>query len=110
MSGSKAASAGRQRTQLINALHGLLAEHGWVAPKGLFHIAGMMKRIEDQACGLPERARSGAVVLHSSRRGAPAGSWLDQMVGRKPPMLDRSRRDRIERTSAFHHAIQACLG
>ena len=29
----------RQRTQLINALRGLLAEYGWVAPKGLFHMA-----------------------------------------------------------------------
>src|SRR5690348_17415962 len=29
----------RQRTQLLNALRGLLAEHGWVAPKGLFHAS-----------------------------------------------------------------------
>ncbi len=39
----------RQRTQLINALRGLLAEYGWVAPKGLFHMAGMMQRIEDRS-------------------------------------------------------------
>ncbi len=48
----------RQRTQLINALRGLLAEYGWVAPKGLFHMAGMMQRIGDPECGLPESARS----------------------------------------------------
>ena len=28
-----------------------------------------------------------AVVLHASRRGAPAGSWLAQMMARKPRML-----------------------
>ena len=48
----------RQRTQTINALRGLLAEHGWIAPKGLFHVAAMMTRIEDPACALPPSARS----------------------------------------------------
>ena len=28
-----------------------------------------------------------AVVLHASKRGAPAGSWLAQMLARKPRML-----------------------
>jgi transposase len=30
---------------------------------------------------------SAAVVLHASRRGAPKGSWLEQMMARKPRML-----------------------
>jgi transposase len=30
---------------------------------------------------------SSAVVLQASKRGAPAGSWLEQMLGRKPRML-----------------------
>ncbi|ARU17513.1 IS110 family transposase [Croceicoccus marinus] len=30
---------------------------------------------------------SSAVVLHASKRGAPAGSWLEQMMARKPRML-----------------------
>ncbi|MBY6016122.1 IS110 family transposase, partial [Qipengyuania gaetbuli] len=30
---------------------------------------------------------SSAVVLHASRRGAPSGSWLEQMLARKPRML-----------------------
>jgi len=34
----------RQRTQFINALRGLLAEHGWVAPKGVFHAPGSKSR------------------------------------------------------------------
>ncbi len=28
-----------------------------------------------------------AVVLHASKRGAPTGSWLAQMLARKPRML-----------------------
>ena len=30
---------------------------------------------------------SSAVVLQASKRGAPAGSWLEQMMARKPRML-----------------------
>lgn len=30
---------------------------------------------------------SSAVVLHASKRGAPTGSWLEQMMARKPRML-----------------------
>jgi transposase len=181
----------RQRTQTINALRGLVAEYGWVAPKGLFHVAKLIDRIEDPSCDLPQSARgvfllmidsireqdkrikeldreiarraredadarrlmtipgigpitatallalappaetfrngrdfaawvgltplqrstggkqklgeitkmgertlrrlliigSAAVVLHAARRGAPKGSWLEQMMARKPRML-----------------------
>jgi transposase len=181
----------RQRTQFINALRGLVAEHGWVSPKGLFHARAMMAKIEDPSCPLPHRARdvflamiasvkaldeqivildrevtqraqedptarrlmtipgigpitataivalapppetfrkgrdfaawlgltprqrstggkqklgaiskmgdrtlrrliiigASAVVLHAARRGAPQGSWLEQMMARKPRML-----------------------
>ena len=30
---------------------------------------------------------SAAVVLHAAKRGAPRGSWLEQMLARKPRML-----------------------
>ena len=30
---------------------------------------------------------SSAVVLQASKRGAPRGSWLEQMLARKPRML-----------------------
>ena len=53
----------RQRTQTINALRGLLAEHGWVAPKGLFQVAGLIAKIEDPSCDLPASARSVFVVM-----------------------------------------------
>jgi transposase len=48
----------RQRTQTINALRGLLAEYGWIAPKGLFHVARLIARIEDPSCDVPHSARS----------------------------------------------------
>lgn len=184
----------RQRTQLINAIRGHLAEFGWVAPKGPSHVsvlASMLDEEEELGAALPEAARtmfrimtdqleqlnaqvflldkeiarraredaaarrlmtipgvgpitatailalappiesfargrdfaawlgltprqystggkeklgsiskmgertlrrlliigSSAVVLHASKRGAPTGSWLEQMMARKPRML-----------------------
>jgi transposase len=184
----------RQRTQLINAIRGHLAEFGWVAPKGPSHVsvlASMLDEEEELGASLPEAARtmfrimtdqleqlnaqvalldkeiarrareddaarrlmtipgvgpitatailalappiesfakgrdfaawlgltprqystggkeklgsiskmgertlrrlliigSSAVVLHASKRGAPTGSWLEQMMARKPRML-----------------------
>lgn len=56
----------RQRTQTINALRGLLAEHGWVAPKGLFHFAGLIAKIEDPSCDLPASARTVFLVMIDS--------------------------------------------
>jgi transposase len=179
-----------QRTQIINALRGHMAEHGWVAPKGPSHIARLAELLEDEAAVPPgarpilklliemveeldrriaeldreiaRRARedetarrlmtipgigpitataflalapppesfargrdfaawlglvprqhssggkprlgaitrmgerslrrlliigASAVVLQASKRGAPAGSWLEQMLARKPRML-----------------------
>lgn len=182
----------RQRTQLINAIRGHLAEYGWVAPKGPSHVAVLSDLLEgEMGSSLPpaalpmfrmmldllgtlnariieldkeiaRRAREdavarrlmtipgvgpitataivalappaetfskgrdfaawlglaprqlstggkqklgsitkmgertlrrliiigcSAVVLHASKRGAPAGSWLEQMMARKPRML-----------------------
>ena len=53
----------RQRTQLINALRGLVGEYGWVAAKGHAALAALMARIEDPACPLPMAARDGLLVL-----------------------------------------------
>lgn len=179
-----------QRTQIINALRGHMAEHGWVAPKGPSHVGRLAELLEDEAA-VPPGARSvlklliemvaeldrrigeldreiarraredetarrlmtipgigpitatalsalapppesfargrdfaawlglvprqhssggkqklgaisrmgerslrrlliigaSAVVLHASKRGAPAGSWLERMLARKPRML-----------------------
>jgi transposase len=62
----------RQRTQLINALRGLVAEHGWVAPQGRFRMAQLMADIEDPACKLPEAARATFLVMIDAIRSLDA--------------------------------------
>jgi transposase len=49
----------RQRTQIINALRGHLAEYGYVAPKGVAHV----ERLIEQIGGLPEAARTALDAL-----------------------------------------------
>jgi transposase len=71
----------RQRTQLINALRGLLAEHGWVAPQGLFHASAMMAKIEDPSCDLPRSARDVFLLMIESVRALDARiRELDQEI------------------------------
>jgi len=50
----------RQRTQLINALRGHLAEYGWVAPRGKAQMAMLADLLDEDemASSLPERARA----------------------------------------------------
>lgn len=81
----------RQRTQFINALRGLLAEHGWVAPKGLFHARALMARIEDPSCALPRGARDAFLVMIASARA------LDERIR----LLDReiTKRAREDETA-----------
>ncbi|HET6208489.1 MAG TPA: IS110 family transposase [Terracidiphilus sp.] len=69
----------RQRTQFINALRGLVAEHGWIAPKGLFHARALMAKIEDPSCPLPQGARDAFLAMIASIRA------LDEHI----VMLDR---------------------
>lgn len=49
----------RQRTQLVNALRGHLAEYGWVAPRGLAQVALLADLLdeEEMASSLPDAAR-----------------------------------------------------
>jgi transposase len=49
----------KQRTQIANAIRGHLAEYGWVAPKGAFHLTKLANLLEDGEIGktLPEAAR-----------------------------------------------------
>jgi len=81
----------RQRTQLLNALRGLLAEHGWVAPKGLFHAGAMMAKIENPGCALPPSARDVFLVMIGSAKA------LDERIG----LLDReiTKRAREDETA-----------
>lgn len=47
----------RQRTQLVNALRGHLAEYGVVAAQGIAHVARLQEAIEDPQAGLPSIVR-----------------------------------------------------
>jgi transposase len=47
----------RQRTQMINALRGHLAEYGVIAPQGTAHIDRLAEAIEDPNAHLPEPVR-----------------------------------------------------
>ena len=47
----------RQRTQLINALRGHLAEHGVVAAQGIAHLRRLQQAIEDEQTELPQVVR-----------------------------------------------------
>jgi transposase len=50
----------RQRTQLVNALRGHLAEFGWVAPRGLAQVTMLADLLdeEERASSLPEATRA----------------------------------------------------
>jgi transposase len=62
----------RQRTQLINALRGLTAEHGWIAPQGRWKLTQLMADIEDPTCALPDAARATFLVMIDTIRSLDA--------------------------------------
>lgn len=47
----------RQRTQIINALRGHLAEYGVIAPQGVVYVARLAEAIEDPESTLPSAVR-----------------------------------------------------
>jgi len=55
----------RQRTQAINALRGHMAEYGFIAPQGRWHIDRLIAMIEDKEVALREEARIGLRALAS---------------------------------------------
>jgi transposase len=59
----------RQRTQIINALRGHLAEFGFIAPQGASHIVRLMAQVEDPGFSIPEAARSCLMRLVTMLRG-----------------------------------------
>ena len=82
----------RQRTQLINALRGLTAEHGWIAPQGRTRIAQLMADIEDPDCALPGPARDTFLVLIEAIRS------LDRQIdGFEREIASRAKQDQDAR-------------
>jgi transposase len=52
----------RQRTQLVNALRGHLAEFGHIARKGPGHVAGLIALVRDPEAELPSEARAVLII------------------------------------------------
>jgi transposase len=69
----------RQRTQLLNAIRGHLAEYGHVAPKGVCYVARLIAEIESDESDLPPAARASLQALVAML------PKLDEEIGR----LDR---------------------
>jgi transposase len=65
-----------QRTQIINALRGHLAEYGIVAPKGPARVPQLVQAVEDPVEPIPELARPILRMLIETLRG------LDEQIAR----------------------------
>jgi transposase len=80
----------RQRTQLINALRGHLAEFGFIARKGPGHVTKLMELIDDPSTGLPAEARSVLALLVESLKAIKAKiAVLDRQIAA------RARKDAV---------------
>lgn len=71
----------RQRTQLINALHGHLAEFGFVVRQGPGHAMRLIELVGDPTTDLPDQARSVLAVIAESLQAVQAKiSVLDREI------------------------------
>ena len=74
----------RQRTQIINAIRGHLAEFGLVAAQGLFHAAKLVAAIEDKDPAIPEAARPILALLVAQLRSLDEKmAVLDREIARR---------------------------
>lgn len=74
----------RQRTQLINALRGQLAEYGWIVAQGPSHVASLIGVVKDPASDLPQAAREVFVVLAEAVQSLDERiKKLDAEIGRR---------------------------
>lgn len=80
----------RQKTQVINALRGHLAEFGFVAPQGPAHVGSLIAAVEDPQSVLPEEARTPCMMLISMLH-----SLLDKVRELDLEIARRARRDDV---------------
>jgi len=74
----------RQRTQLINAVRGHMAEFGWIAPKGSWHRKALADQIQDEGTCLPEAARKVLTLMLDSLTSLDGQiAELDQEIARR---------------------------
>ena len=98
----------RQRTQLINALRGHLAEFGLVAPKGPASLKLLENALADESSDLPDPVREmGAVYLEQIAR-------LTDVIERLANELESQRRDGTFEKADFaydaEHDVYTCPG
>jgi transposase len=83
----------KQRTQIINALRGLLTEFGIVVAKGPAHIAQLVRAVEDGAEPIPELARpilQGLIEMLQALDDRIAG--LDREIAQRAKEDETARR------------------
>lgn len=84
----------RQRTQVINALRGHLAEHGRIAPQGLASVRRLSELLESPNAAIPETVRSlGMMMLEQI-------AWLDARIDELAKEI-RSRAAQDEEIARF---------
>jgi len=82
-----------QRTQLVNALRGHLAEHGHVAPTGLRHVARLAGIVAGEAGALPELVRElGALYLARIEETSARIAELERRIAAAAAGSDMVRR------------------
>lgn len=83
----------RQRTQLINALRGHLAEHGVVAPTGAAYLNRLGAAISDEKTDLPEPVRQlGMLYLEQIEALSTRVNDLDRQMRKVATEADNTRR------------------
>jgi transposase len=84
----------RQRTQLVNALRGHLAEFGWVAPRGLAQLTMLADLLdeEEMASSLPDAARAMLRVMTDM-----LGALDDRIADLDKEIARRAREDEVAR-------------
>ncbi len=87
----------RQRTQIINAIRGHVAEYGTVAPKGVCYVERLVAMIEDADSQLPAAAQASLRILADVlAKLSDEIAVLDREIGR------RAKED-LDRPSADDH-------
>jgi transposase len=83
----------RQRTQLINALRGHLAEHGVVVPRGAVHVKRLAEAIDDESNRLPAMVRdTGRLYLEQIDALTSQVAVLDKQLRAASCMAETTRR------------------
>jgi transposase len=82
-----------QRTQLINAIRGHLAEYGQIAPQGPAHVERLIAQIEDPESDIPPAARASlAVLVNALRHLQEQTAALDAEIATRAKADDTARR------------------